>query len=286
MTTRRNSPLLLVAGKHRFQYSFVRVFCQFLLLVVAGCSVKLGRDSGPPPGSIDVARIPDAVPKKEPKSRYGNPKSYVVMGKRYHVMDSSTGFVQRGIASWYGNKFHGRRTSSGETYDMYAMTAAHKTLPLPTYVRVTNLKNGRQVTVRVNDRGPFHDNRIIDLSYTAAAKLDIIKTGTGLVEVRAVGAGSEDKPAPGAPVRSVRTAGQEQAFYIQIGAFSRRIKADSFRNRLGVLGKTLVKISAASVNGNLVYRVRLGPIVDIEVADKLAAQLRKLGIDDYIIVID
>ena len=126
------------------------------------------------------------MPKVESKSKYGNPKSYVVFGKRYYVKDSAKGYVEQGIASWYGTKFHGRRTSSGETYDMYAMTAAHKTLPLPTYARVTNLENGRSVMVKVNDRGPFHQNRIIDLSYSAATRLGIVKTGTGRVEVEAI----------------------------------------------------------------------------------------------------
>ena len=142
-----------------------------------------------PSKQVDVSKIQNAVPKEEPKSRYGNPKSYVVFDKRYYVMESNKGFVEKGIASWYGTKFHGRRTSSGETYDMYAMTAAHKNLPLPTYVEVTNLKNGKKIIVKVNDRGPFHENRIIDLSYTAATKLDIVKNGTGLVEIRAVGPG-------------------------------------------------------------------------------------------------
>ena len=120
-----------------------------------------------PKKKIDVETIPNAIPKKEPKSRYGNPKSYVVFGKRYYVMDSGKGYIEKGIASWDGTKFHGRRTSSGETYDMYAMTAAHKSLPLPTYVQVTNLSNSKFIVVKVNDRGPFHENRIIDLSYTA-----------------------------------------------------------------------------------------------------------------------
>ena len=131
-------------------------------------------------------QIPNQVPRVEPLSKYGNPKSYVVFGKTYYTLPSSQGFVQRGIASWYGKKFHGRLTSSREPYDMYAMTAAHPQLPLPTYVQVTNLKNGKQVILRVNDRGPFHGNRVIDLSYTAAMKLDIVKQGTGLVEVRAL----------------------------------------------------------------------------------------------------
>jgi rare lipoprotein A len=141
---------------------------------------------GVPPPPPDVLLIPDAVPHWEPRSRYGNPRSYDVLGQRYYVSVSSDGYVERGVASWYGPGFHAVRTSIGESYDMYAMTAAHKTLPLPTYVRVTNLENGRTVVVRVNDRGPFVSNRIIDLSYTAAAKLDMLRKGTAMVEVRAI----------------------------------------------------------------------------------------------------
>ena len=120
------------------------------------------------------------------KSKYGNPSSYVVMGQRYYVMDSARGFTQRGIASWYGEPFHGRRTSSGETYNMHAMTAAHKTLPLPVHVRVRNLSNGKSIVVKVNDRGPFLHNRIIDLSYAAAKKLDMVGAGTAEVEIVAL----------------------------------------------------------------------------------------------------
>jgi rare lipoprotein A len=128
--------------------------------------------------------VPDAVPRAEPRSIYGNPPSYEVFGKRYYVMASSVGYVERGVASWYGPGFHRELTSVREPYDMYGMTAAHKTLPLPAYVRVTNLQNGRSCVVRVNDRGPFVGNRIIDLSYTAAAKLDMLRDGTAMVEVR------------------------------------------------------------------------------------------------------
>lgn len=141
---------------------------------------------GPPRQAPDLSRVPDAVPRVEPRSRGGNPDSYEVFGRRYRVMDSSRGFVERGTASWYGRKFHGRKTSNGETYDMYRMTAAHKHLPLPTYVRVTNLDNQRSVVVRVNDRGPFHSDRIIDLSYAAASRLGILAKGTGRVELRAI----------------------------------------------------------------------------------------------------
>ena len=128
--------------------------------------------------------MPDAIPRVEPRSIYGNPPSYEVFGKRYYVMASSVGYVERGVASWYGPGFHKELTSVREPYDMYGMTAAHKTLPLPAYVRVTNLQNGRSCVVRVNDRGPFVGNRIIDLSYTAAAKLDMLRDGTAMVEVR------------------------------------------------------------------------------------------------------
>jgi len=130
--------------------------------------------------------VPDAVPRFEPRSIYGNPPFYDVFGKRYYVMASSVGYVERGVASWYGPGFHKERTSVGEPYDMYGMTAAHKSLPLPAYVRVTNLQNGRSCVVRVNDRGPFVGNRVIDLSYTAAAKLDMLRDGTAMVEVRAL----------------------------------------------------------------------------------------------------
>jgi rare lipoprotein A len=129
---------------------------------------------------------PDAVPRVEARSRYGNPPFYDVFGKRYYVLSSSVAYVERGVASWYGPGFHQVKTSNGETYDMYGMTAAHRTLPLPAYVRVTNLQNGRSVVVRVNDRGPFVGNRIIDLSYTAASRLDMLRTGTAMVEVRAI----------------------------------------------------------------------------------------------------
>jgi len=130
--------------------------------------------------------VPDAIPRVEPRSHYGNPPYYEVFGKRYYVLASSADYVERGVASWYGPGFHRELTSTRESYDMYAMTAAHKTLPLPAYVRVTNLQNGRSVVVRVNDRGPFVGNRIIDLSYSAAARLDMLRDGTAMVEIRSI----------------------------------------------------------------------------------------------------
>ena len=180
-----------------------RLLLPILVLVLAGCQTARrggfyqddGPGAGPPP--VEVARIADAVPKPEPRSRGGNPP-YTVMGRQYVPLADARGYRERGVASWYGRKFHGRQTSNGETYDMHAMTAAHKTLPLPSYVRVRNLENGRSAIVRVNDRGPFLNNRIIDLSYAAASKLGIAGTGTGLVEVEAVEPGAA--PAPAEPV--------------------------------------------------------------------------------------
>jgi hypothetical protein len=138
-----------------------------------GSSAPVVRDG--PGKNLDFSRVPDAVPRAEPRSRGGNAASYVVFGQRYHTLASSQGYRSRGIASWYGSKFHGRKTANGEIYDMYAMTAAHRQLPIPTYVEVTNLENGRQIIVRVNDRGPFHDNRVIDLSYAAAGRLGMLE---------------------------------------------------------------------------------------------------------------
>lgn len=169
-----------------------------LALLLAGCSTvsdPSGEGSGPfagrspdggPSNPPDLSQVPDAVPRDEPRARYGNPASYEVFGQTYYVKDSAEGYDEEGIASWYGTKFHGRRTSSGEPYDMYAMTAAHRSLPLPAYAEVTNLDNGKRVVVRINDRGPFVDNRIIDLSYAAATRLDMVDAGTAPVRVRTV----------------------------------------------------------------------------------------------------
>jgi rare lipoprotein A len=173
-------------------YKHCQIAALTIPLLLSGCGNLPGgssfftRQDSAPAHPVDVSNVADAIPRVEPHSRYGNPESYVVFGQRYYVKKSSLNHVERGIASWYGTKFHGRRTSSGEPYDMLAMTAAHKSLPLPTYAEVTNLKNGRKIIVKINDRGPFKKSRIIDLSYAAAVKLGITKAGTGLVEVRAI----------------------------------------------------------------------------------------------------
>lgn len=155
------------------------------VMLLNGCST-VSRKDGPPPYPVDETKIPNAVPKKEALSKYGNYDTYHVFGKAYHTLKTAKNYEEQGTASWYGTKFHSVRTSSGERYNMLAMTAAHKTLPLPTYVQVTNLKNGKKVIVKVNDRGPFEGNRLIDLSYVAAKKLGMIGHGTALVDVKAL----------------------------------------------------------------------------------------------------
>ncbi|MFW5815964.1 MAG: septal ring lytic transglycosylase RlpA family protein, partial [Wenzhouxiangella sp.] len=147
---------------------------------------------GPPDQALDVARIVPVIPRPEPRSPYGNHSPYTVLGETYEVRPSAAGYRERGLASWYGTKFHGRLTSSGEPYDMHQLTAAHRTLPLPTFAEVRHLETGRTIIVRINDRGPFHPDRIIDLSWAAAVKLGIDQAGTGPVEVRAI---TFDEPA-------------------------------------------------------------------------------------------
>jgi rare lipoprotein A len=258
-----------------------------LLFTLAACSFG-GRDSGPSQ-PVDVSHIPNAVPKHEKRTRAGNPSTYVVLGKRYYVLKSSTGFTQRGIASWYGNKFHGKKTSNGETYDMYAMTAAHKTLPIPCYVQVSNLKNGKQVTVRVNDRGPFHENRIIDLSYAAAKKLGITGKGTGLVEIRTVEPGQPAPPTTRVAAKKapkINTPAAKPVLYLQMGSFIERNNAESLRAQLVLNNVNAAAIQQTTVDRHNIYRVRIGPLTTVEEADRIASQISSLGIGVPTIVID
>ena len=266
-----------------------RLLLALLPALLAACSSQPPsgvRDSAPD-RKLDPDTIVDAVPRDEPRSRYGNPKSYAVFGRRYQVMESSAGHREKGIASWYGSKFHGRRTSSGEAYDMYAMTAAHKNLPLPTYVRVTNLRNGRSAVVKVNDRGPFHDNRIIDLSYAAATKLGILATGTGLVEISAIDVRQQAEPDPQAVNVAQPADGEEiPGVFIQVGAFSSRFNADRLRQRLQQQINQPVRIQQAARETAVLFRVQVGPIPNVEQADDLTLRLADLGISDPRIVIE
>ena len=265
-----------------------------VVAMIAGCGANKPKDGPPRSGSRSVPVLPgDAVPKPEAKSRYGNGPNYEVFGKHYTVMPSATGYRERGVASWYGKKFHGNLTSNREVYDMYKMTAAHKTLPLPTYVRVRNLRNNRTIIVRVNDRGPFVHNRIIDLSYAAALKLDMVETGTSLVEVEAITFGPKPSspavvtapdPVP-EPLPPVETTDPDRIF-VQIGAFGSRENADRRLAllRSGGIGAAFI-LEDTSVQPTL-YRIRLGPIQGVEQYDMLVDELAKLGIDDPHIVTD
>ena len=283
-----------------------RVLLLVALLALPGCSLLRRGPEAPSPGAgvpappRDLAAIPDAVPRDEPRSRYGNPETYEVFGRKYRVMKSAKGHVERGLASWYGPGFHAERTSSGEPYDMYAMTAAHKTLPIPCFVRVTNLENGRSVVVRVNDRGPFVGDRIIDLSYTAAWKLDMLRAGTAKVEIRVLEPGRRAPPPPvvaaaipavpvAAPVAApvvapvvaaVATPAAGGGRLLQVGAFGSRANADALVSRLQASGIGGASVSEASVGGRTVFRVRVGPVADAEQATQLADRLRAFGIPD------
>jgi len=252
-----------------------------LYLLLSACGGGLSTHDRAPTYPRDVSNIPNAVPRDEPKSKYGNPAHYDVLGKRYYTLNSSRGYHEKGVASWYGKKFHGRRTSSGETYDMYAMTAAHKTLPLPTYVEVTNLANGRKVIVKVNDRGPFHDNRLIDLSYAAAKKLDIVSKGTGTVEIRAI-TKNDHYTSSSTSVSNTAYVG----LYLQVGAFSTPNLAEQLKEKLQQkIGDTILIVPLNKPDGNL-YRVRVGPLSNVEYGDALARQLVDLGFYDAHIVVE
>lgn len=266
----------------------------FSALLLQACSsssrYKIEQDYGPS-DPVDVSNVKDAIPKTEPRSKYGNPQNYKVLGKWYSVKESSKGYTKKGIASWYGKKFHGHRTSSGETYDMYAMTAAHKTLPLPTYVQVTHLESGKSVIVKVNDRGPFHDNRLIDLSYSAAKKLGVTAKGTGAVEVVAIDPETFQQKKPYQPkvtrpsALSTYPAKNDYKLYLQVGAFINQQNANKLHKRLSYMFKAR-QIHSDFASDKNIYRVRIGPLASVAAADKLSVLLNNKGIPTTQIVID
>ena len=253
--------------------------------LIAACGSQRPSD-GPPQGGANIPRdLPgNAIPKNEPRSRYGNGPIYQVRGKTYQVLDSRRGYQERGVASWYGKKFHGRMTSNQEPYDMYGMTAAHKSLPLPTYVRVRNLKNNRSIVVRVNDRGPFIDNRLIDLSYTAALKLDLVRAGTGLVEVTAI---SVDEPLPkrASPTTAAATTSDVDLF-VQVGAFGDQNNARRQLRMLRSNGFMQSFVFTDRQSQATRYRVRIGPIEDVAEFDRIIEKLRDVGIEETHLVAD
>ena len=292
------------------------LLCLGLMSFLSACTfgVPIG-SSGHKPGSQ-----PSATPSNLPKSKYGNPSSYVVFGKRYYVLDSSEGFVERGLASWYGKKFHGRKTSSGEIYNMHAMTAAHKSLPLPTYVRVENLENGRTVVVLVNDRGPFVGDRIIDLSFAAAEKLGVVGPGTAQVEISALSTHRNQpiqakptpiqqpvpqtvpKPEPAVVATAVPTVDtprpvvravplieqggpEEVPLFVQVGSFGSQINATNMVQELKNANETVTTVSQLETENGLFYRVRIGPLFDVDEANAVVLRLNQKGFTSTRIVV-
>lgn len=293
------------------------LLCGCMGLLVA-CASKPAKDASEATidTSVDLASV---QPIFEPPSRYGNPETYTVFGRNYRVKSTSAGHRERGLASWYGEDFHGRRTSSGTPYDMYAISAAHKTLPIPTYVRVTRLDNGRSLVVRVDDRGPFVDGRIIDLSYGAARKLGMVEQGTAPVEVVALQpyqylvrhqgprddgtrlAEARAVPPQAAPARlptvrvaaeaprELATVGPDLAAtvvgnaYLQVGAFSDLNRAEQLRGLLS--GSLDHGVHLASDDARL-HRVRIGPLSDSTDVDRARVELAELGIRQAYLVHD
>lgn len=236
------------------------------------------RDSAPQ-HALDISNIPEPVPRAEPVSAYGNRSPYTVLGKSYRVRDRADGYVERGLASWYGQKFHGRQTSSREVYDMCSFSAAHKTLPLPSYVRVTNLDNGRSAIVRVNDRGPFHEGRIIDLSYAAAVKLGVDRTGTARVEVEAIAVGGAPvaratQPPLAAPAAAPPVDGPQM---VQVGAYRDESNARRIADQLQAAGVDAVLVEPVRVHEGKVWRVRVGP-VPATALERVLGSIRALGL--------
>jgi peptidoglycan lytic transglycosylase len=257
------------------------------LSLVAGCSTKPSRykmdQDKAPAGEFDASTVPLVVPKWEPLSRQGNASTYVVRGQSYKVLPSAKGYAETGISSWYGLKFHGELTSNGEHYNMYDFSAAHKTLPLPSYVKVTNIDNGRELIVRVNDRGPFHDDRIIDLSYAAAIRLGFQDKGTARVRLETI--------APDAPVTSSTgllqgsskgaspSSADRLASFVQVAAFSSKGSAEAMSSRIeGELGISSVFVAQAENSPKPLYRVRIGPFDNESEARRTVDKLKQQAI--------
>lgn len=283
-----------------------RAIALCMLALLTACGSAPTRD-GAPPRKLDPAAIKDAVPRREPITNAGNKSPYTVLGQTYVLLPSAKGYRATGIASWYGTKFHGQSTSNGDSYDLYGMTAAHKTLPIPTYVLVTNLENNKQAIVRVNDRGPFVSNRLIDLSYAAAVKLGYADKGTAFVEVAAidvdnwppratppavapplaapaplnqtvsptpaaVSAPDAAQTIPEAVAAPVNAVANDAGFYVQAGAFGEQRAAEALRSRLSAAQRNPVSVQPTTT-APVLYRVRIGPFSSRADAEQLRAQL-------------
>jgi rare lipoprotein A len=272
-----------------------------LAALLSACSTSLpipkmvSLKDGRPASSVDVTKIPNAKPAAVVRTRAGNAPQYTILGKTYRVLTSSDGYRSRGEASWYGTKFHGRRTANGEVYDMFAMTAAHTTLPIPSYVRVTHVANGRSIIVRINDRGPFHGNRIIDLSYAAAKKLGMIETGFAIVDVvdvtptentsvaspAFINNGIERNIQPVLPMTNSLQLQNQMDVYLQLGAFQQYQSAETLRNKVSTVLSHAVNVIAGKDN---LHRVFVGPFNNPQQVASIQDLLREIGVSEGHIV--
>ncbi|MCK4607975.1 MAG: septal ring lytic transglycosylase RlpA family protein [Gammaproteobacteria bacterium] len=264
----------------------MKIFIPILsLLLLAGCvsteSIPVVSDSAPTQ-TIDVSKIHNAVPKVEPKSHYGNPNTYVVNGQSYSVLQSAANYDKKGVASWYGTKFNGQLTSTRESYDMFAMTAASTELPLPTYVKVTDLENGHKVIVKVNDRGPFDKNRLIDLSYAAAKKLGFANKGTALVEVQAIDPHHYNTK-PDTPKTTTAPAWQPH-LYLQVASFNNSEHAKQLQTRLSQLTTEPTYVDSSLYHDKPIYRVQIGPLANVTANDQLQKILHKEGLSAITVI--
>lgn len=266
------------------------ILASIMMTSITGCVSNKPYSPGPfepadsaPDHVKDWHNIPNATPKHEPRARYGNHSPYEVFGKKYYVLESSAGYREAGIGSWYGKKFAGRPTSSQEPYDPYAMTAAHKTLPIPSYVQVTNLENNQQIIVRVNDRGPFHGGRIIDLSYAAAHKIGYANQGTARVLVEVI-------DMPGTPASVIPNATPYAAqpgdknIYLQVGAFQDLQTAKTLQQQLIAHTNAPVGIYSNEVQNDDLHRVRIGPFDTEQAAEHVQQQIRNTQIADPLLI--
>ena len=283
--------------KHDASLNALFVLAVLTLVTLGGCS------SQPVQRAEETAATETII--NPPRGNRGNPAVYEVFGQRYFVLETSVGYRERGMASWYGEDFHGRSTSGGEPYNMYALTAAHKSLPIPTWVEVTHLGNGSRVIVKVNDRGPFVDDRIIDLSYAAAEGLGMVRAGTAMVEVRALGepvgpaavgsvtAELTEVVSPGFSIISAAAAATPgiddrpmQQVYAQVGAFSDRDNALRLVGTLKKGGYDAVFVLSDNGSAGELHRVRIGPLADLDEYDDLTERLASLGVNESRLIVE
>ena len=263
--------------------------CLIVIFASNGCSVdsdlkKIEKDKAPSGIPLDVMAVPDAIPRYEKRTRAGNAPQYTVLGKQYRVLPDSYDYQVQGVASWYGKKFHGRKTANGEVYDMYAMTAAHKTLPIPSYVQVTNLNNQRSIIVRINDRGPFHKNRIIDLSYAAAVKLGIQQAGTGFVKVTAINDFDGENGQQTITKKPVDVVSMQ--VYLQVGAFSDEGNAKKLQKKLLSDGMKNIRVQLGEKLKKMIFKVQVGPLFSVHEADQASEKLALLDYMDIQLIVE